>query len=62
MPTGGITRGNLRDYLALSSVQAVGGSWLTPKRLIADQAWNAICAEAVETVAQAEAIKTESGQ
>ena len=62
MPTGGITRGNLRDYLALSSVQAVGGSWLTPKQLIADQAWSAICAEAVETVAQAEAIKTESGQ
>ena len=62
MPTGGITRDNLRTYMTLNSVRAVGGSWLTPKELIADRAWDAICEEAVETVAQAEAIKTESGQ
>ena len=62
MPTGGITRDNLGTYLALNSVSAVGGSWLTPKQLIADQAWDDIYAEAVETVAQAEAIKTGGGQ
>ena len=62
MPTGGITRGKLGTYLALNSVSAVGGSWLTPKQMIADQAWDDIYAEAVETVAQAEAIKTGDGQ
>jgi 2-dehydro-3-deoxyphosphogluconate aldolase/(4S)-4-hydroxy-2-oxoglutarate aldolase len=62
MPTGGITRDNLGTYLALNSVSAVGGSWLTPKQMIADQAWDDIYAEAVETVAQAEAIKTGDGQ
>ena len=62
MPTGGITRDNLGTYLALNSVSAVGGSWLTTKQMIADQAWDDIYAEAVETVAQAEAIKTGDGQ
>ena len=62
MPTGGITRDNLGTYLALNSVSAVGGSWLTPKQLMADQAWDDIYAGAVETVAQAEAIKTGGGQ
>ena len=62
MPTGGITRDNLGTYLALNSVSAVGGSWLTPKQMIADQAWADIYAEAVETVVQAEAIKTGDGQ
>ena len=62
MPTGGITRDKLGTYLALNSVSAVGGSWLTTKQMIADQAWDDIYAEAVETVAQAEAIKTGDGQ
>ncbi|MDJ0979631.1 MAG: bifunctional 4-hydroxy-2-oxoglutarate aldolase/2-dehydro-3-deoxy-phosphogluconate aldolase [Erythrobacter sp.] len=31
MPTGGISAGNLVDYLALPSVLACGGSWLTPR-------------------------------
>ncbi|MEP3050891.1 MAG: bifunctional 4-hydroxy-2-oxoglutarate aldolase/2-dehydro-3-deoxy-phosphogluconate aldolase [Erythrobacter sp.] len=35
MPTGGITAANLSDYLALPSVLACGGSWLTPKDAIA---------------------------
>jgi 2-dehydro-3-deoxyphosphogluconate aldolase/(4S)-4-hydroxy-2-oxoglutarate aldolase len=30
MPTGGISANNLADYLALPSVIACGGSWLTP--------------------------------
>ncbi|KWV90936.1 bifunctional 4-hydroxy-2-oxoglutarate aldolase/2-dehydro-3-deoxy-phosphogluconate aldolase [Erythrobacter sp. YT30] len=31
MPTGGVSAGNLADFLALPSVLACGGSWLTPK-------------------------------
>jgi 2-dehydro-3-deoxyphosphogluconate aldolase / (4S)-4-hydroxy-2-oxoglutarate aldolase len=30
MPTGGITAANLAEYLAIPSVVACGGSWLTP--------------------------------
>lgn len=35
MPTGGVTAGNLAEYLAIPSVLACGGSWLTPKDAIA---------------------------
>ncbi|GIR71932.1 MAG: hypothetical protein CM15mP74_31830 [Halieaceae bacterium] len=34
MPTGGITPDNVSDYLSLSNVCAVGGSWLSPRSLI----------------------------
>ena len=33
-PTGGITPGNARDYLSLSNVGCVGGSWITPPELL----------------------------
>ncbi|MEO0907606.1 MAG: bifunctional 4-hydroxy-2-oxoglutarate aldolase/2-dehydro-3-deoxy-phosphogluconate aldolase [Pseudomonadota bacterium] len=35
MPTGGVSAENLADFLALPSVIACGGSWLTPKDAIA---------------------------
>ena len=34
MPTGGISPGNLAEYLALPAVLACGGSWLTPAAAI----------------------------
>ena len=34
MPTGGISAGNLAEYIAQPSVIACGGSWLTPKAAI----------------------------
>lgn len=34
IPTGGINKGNMMDYLAISSVIAVGGSWMVEKSLI----------------------------
>jgi 2-dehydro-3-deoxyphosphogluconate aldolase/(4S)-4-hydroxy-2-oxoglutarate aldolase len=34
-PTGGIDMRNARDYLALPNVAAVGGSWVTPKDVVA---------------------------
>lgn len=36
MPTGGVSAKNLADYLALPSVLACGGSWLTPADAIAN--------------------------
>ncbi|SOB74995.1 2-dehydro-3-deoxyphosphogluconate aldolase / (4S)-4-hydroxy-2-oxoglutarate aldolase [Marinobacter sp. LV10R510-11A] len=38
-PTGGIRRETARDYLALSNVQTVGGSWLTPDEVVATKDW-----------------------
>ena len=35
MPTGGVSAANLADFLALPSVLACGGSWLTPAAAIA---------------------------
>jgi len=51
MPTGGIDAGNLADYLRLSIVAACGGSWVTPRPLIAQGEFTAIEHRAAEAVA-----------
>lgn len=38
-PTGGVSLGNLADYLALKQVICVGGSWLVPADAIAKRDW-----------------------
>ena len=38
-PTGGIDERSAADYLALSNVPMVGGSWMAPKELIAAGDW-----------------------
>jgi 2-dehydro-3-deoxyphosphogluconate aldolase/(4S)-4-hydroxy-2-oxoglutarate aldolase len=43
-PTGGISAATARDFLALSNVACVGGSWLTPADLVAAGNWSAITA------------------
>jgi 2-dehydro-3-deoxyphosphogluconate aldolase/(4S)-4-hydroxy-2-oxoglutarate aldolase len=43
-PTGGVTPDNMADYLALTNVPAVGGSWLTSASLLASQDWTQITA------------------
>ncbi len=30
VPTGGVNASNLKDYIALKNVTAVGGSWMVP--------------------------------
>ena len=50
-PTGGISTKNVGDYLALPNVLCVGGSWLTPKDLVASGDWDAIGRLAAETAA-----------
>jgi 2-dehydro-3-deoxyphosphogluconate aldolase/(4S)-4-hydroxy-2-oxoglutarate aldolase len=54
MPTGGVSAGNLADYLALPNVLACGGSWLTPKAAIAESNFSAITQLASEAVAIAQ--------
>ena len=51
MPTGGVSIANLADYLALPSVLACGGSWLTPKSAIEQGDYAAITELAAEAVA-----------
>jgi 2-dehydro-3-deoxyphosphogluconate aldolase/(4S)-4-hydroxy-2-oxoglutarate aldolase len=41
-PTGGVTPANAPDYLALSNVGCVGGSWLTPPDVIAAGAFGRV--------------------
>lgn len=47
VPTGGIKPENAQEYLSLSNVRAVGGSWLTPGDLIKSGRWDEI-----ETIAR----------
>jgi 2-dehydro-3-deoxyphosphogluconate aldolase / (4S)-4-hydroxy-2-oxoglutarate aldolase len=51
--TGGIDLDNLRDYLALPNVVAVGGSWLAPPADIAAGAWSRIAERARQAVGRA---------
>lgn len=50
-PTGGISLNNYRDYLALSSVACVGGSWLVPEDALRDGDYDRITALAAQAVA-----------
>jgi len=52
-PTGGVSPGNARDYLALPNVLCVGGSWLAPADRIAEQDWAGITRLATEAAALA---------
>ncbi|MCF3596156.1 bifunctional 4-hydroxy-2-oxoglutarate aldolase/2-dehydro-3-deoxy-phosphogluconate aldolase [Rhodobacteraceae bacterium LMO-12] len=50
-PTGGISPGNVADYLALSNVACVGGSWVCRNDLILAGDWDAIEAIAKQAAA-----------
>jgi Entner-Doudoroff aldolase len=47
-PTGGVTVASAPDFLALSNVGCVGGSWLTPRDAVAAGDWSRITAPARE--------------
>jgi 2-dehydro-3-deoxyphosphogluconate aldolase/(4S)-4-hydroxy-2-oxoglutarate aldolase len=42
VPTGGIKPDNAHEYLSLSNVRAVGGTWLTPSEAIQTGRWDEI--------------------
>ncbi len=50
-PTGGISLKNARDYLSLSNILCVGGSWVAPKDALARGDWGAITTLAAEAAA-----------
>lgn len=59
MPTGGISADNLSQYLALPSVLACGGSWLTPAAAVAAGDFGAITALARQSIAIAREARTD---
>jgi 2-dehydro-3-deoxyphosphogluconate aldolase/(4S)-4-hydroxy-2-oxoglutarate aldolase len=50
-PTGGVTPETAPDFLVLPNVACVGGSWLTPKELVAKGDWRRITELAREAAA-----------
>lgn len=40
MPTGGVSLGNVDEYLSIPSVLACGGTWMVPTKLIDDGKWD----------------------
>ena len=50
MPTGGVSAQNLGDFLALKSVLACGGSWLTPPAAIAEGNYDEVTRLAREAI------------
>ncbi|MCL7420591.1 MAG: bifunctional 4-hydroxy-2-oxoglutarate aldolase/2-dehydro-3-deoxy-phosphogluconate aldolase [Methylobacter sp.] len=50
-PTGGISPKNAADYLALSNVACVGGSWMAPADLVDKEDWQEIKRRATEAAA-----------
>jgi 2-dehydro-3-deoxyphosphogluconate aldolase / (4S)-4-hydroxy-2-oxoglutarate aldolase len=57
IPLGGIGPKNLREYLALPIVAAVGGSWLAPPELISARQWARVTALTQEALALAGAVQ-----
>jgi 2-dehydro-3-deoxyphosphogluconate aldolase / (4S)-4-hydroxy-2-oxoglutarate aldolase len=57
IPTGGISTGNIGDYLAFSRVVACGGSWMAPQEWISDGAFGRIKDETARAVAAVGAVK-----
>jgi len=47
-PTGGVTPENAREYLSLSNVVCVGGSWVAPKDAVKARDWDLVEALAAE--------------
>ncbi|WP_044366511.1 bifunctional 4-hydroxy-2-oxoglutarate aldolase/2-dehydro-3-deoxy-phosphogluconate aldolase [Vibrio fluvialis] len=40
MPTGGVSPGNVKNYLAIPAVLACGGTWMVPNDLIDNEKWD----------------------
>lgn len=52
LPTGGVSRENMAEYLALPNVLAVGGSFMVPDTLVKAKKWDEITALCREIVLQ----------
>jgi len=48
IPLGGLNAENMASYLADPAVLAIGGSWIAPRKLIQQEDWSAISANAAQ--------------
>jgi len=53
VPTGGIDIKNAADYFSVSTVAAVGCSWVAPAKMIAEHAWPAVAERCAQMLALA---------
>ena len=51
-PTGGLTLDNIQPYLDMDEVFALGGTWVAPQKLIANQDWQTITENATIAAAK----------
>lgn len=56
-PTGGISPNNYLDYLSLSNIKCVGGSWLAPDDAMAEGNWSKISQLATDAIAGAKTLE-----
>ncbi|HBR93902.1 MAG TPA: 2-dehydro-3-deoxyphosphogluconate aldolase [Opitutae bacterium] len=52
-PTGGVTIDNMNDYLSMSEVFAIGGTWLATKAQIQAKEWGTITQQVKDALAKA---------
>ena len=57
-PTGGVSLDNMKEYLSLPAVFAVGGSWLASKRQIVGKQWSVITQQTREALARAREVSS----
>jgi 2-dehydro-3-deoxyphosphogluconate aldolase/(4S)-4-hydroxy-2-oxoglutarate aldolase len=57
IPTGGVTLGNMQDWLGIPGVAAVGGTWIAKTEDIREARWDKIAANAREAVAAVAALR-----
>jgi 2-dehydro-3-deoxyphosphogluconate aldolase / (4S)-4-hydroxy-2-oxoglutarate aldolase len=57
VPTGGVSLDNMHEWLKLSAVAAVGGTWIATKADIGEGRWSDIAAKARAAVAKARDIR-----
>ncbi len=51
MPTGGVNPANVKEYLAIPSVLACGGTWMVPNNLIDEERWDELAQLVAEVAA-----------
>lgn len=54
MPTGGVSLGNVDEYLSIPSVLACGGTWMVPTKLIDEGKWDELGTLVRDAVAHVE--------
>lgn len=59
VPTGGVNLNTLAEYLSLSNVAAVGGSWMLPADAVASGDWQRVSQLAREAIEEAQRITSQ---